>query len=301
MTSAESKQIRATLVSDIENLGRPVALQRAEWEAAVQSVSLPADISVTHVAVADIPGEWLISSNQPANANVILFLHGGGYALGSCITHRDLLARLAQATGWRVLAINYRLAPENPFPAGLEDAVSAYGWLLAQGLAPHQIVLAGDSSGGGLSLATLLKLRDVGVPLPLAGVLISPWVDLALTGESLQSRANLDPLVSREVLREMAGYYLGNHDPTHPLASPLYAELHGLPPLLIQVGDHELLLSDATRLAERAKQAGVTVQLEIWEEMWHVWHGWAQDLPEARAALEHIAQFLSQQVAATLR
>jgi acetyl esterase/lipase len=207
-----------------------------------------------------------------------------------------LAARLCLASKLRVLLIDYRLAPEHPFPAAVEDAGKAYQWLLASGIAPEQIVIGGDSAGGGLALSTLLWLRERDVALPGATVLISPWLDLALTGPSLHTRAEVDPLCSIEGLRLAASYYLGSTDAKTPLASPLYGDLHGLPPLLIQVGDHEILLSDSTRLAEKAKAAGVDVSLEIWNEMWHVWHGWAATLPEAQQAIERIGAFIQQQL-----
>ncbi len=293
MPSSESKRIRAMLVNGRESVGMPVQQLRQEWEDAVAGVPPPPDVTVPSVDVDGISGEWVARADRETSGTVILFLHGGGHNAGSCRTHRDLGARLAEAASARVLLIDYRLAPEFPFPAALEDAVAAYRWLLRTGFAPDRIVLGGDSSGGGLALAALVKLRDDGEPLPAAAFLVSPWVDLTLSDSSIQSRATVDPLVSIEGLRAAARYYLDDHDPRDPLASPLYANLHGLPPLLIQVGDHELLLGDASRLYETAKSAGVDVELEIWNEMWHVWHGWAGDLPEGREAFACIGQWLS--------
>jgi acetyl esterase/lipase len=195
-----------------------------------------------------------------------------------------------------VLLIDYRLAPEHPCPAAIEDAAQAYRWLLQQGIAPGQIAIGGDSAGGGLALAALVELRDSGVDMPAAAFMISPWVDLALTGESLQTRAQVDPLSSCEGLHAAAQLYLAGRDPRDPRASPLYADMHNLPPLLIHAGDHEVLLSDATRLAAKAEVSGVEVRLEIWEEMWHVWHAWAADLPEAREAIERIGAFVRQKL-----
>jgi epsilon-lactone hydrolase len=192
--------------------------------------------------------------------------------------------------------LDYRLAPEHPCPAALEDAVAGYRWLLERGVRPEQIVIGGDSSGGGLALATLVRLREQGVALPAAGVLLSPWVDLTIAGPSIQTRAAIDPLVSPESLRLAAGYYLGGADPRMTLASPLYADLRGLPPLLIQAGDHEVLLSDATRLAEQARAAGVDVTLDVWDEMWHVWQAWAEILPEGQQAIERIGAFIRRQL-----
>jgi acetyl esterase/lipase len=196
------------------------------------------------------------------------------------------------ASGVRVLLIDYRLAPEHPFPAALEDAAVGYQWLLAQGIPPSQIVIGGDSAGGGLALSTLLRLRDHAIALPAAGVLLSPWADLTMSGPSMQTRAEIDPLCSEAALRRAAHWYLAGADPTHPLASPVFADPQGLPPLLIQVGDHEVLLSDATRLAEQAQARGIEIVVEVWDELWHVFQSWASALPEARGAIEHIGTFI---------
>jgi acetyl esterase/lipase len=196
-----------------------------------------------------------------------------------------------------VLLLDYRLAPEHPFPAAVHDTVAAYQWLLACGTPPEQIVMGGDSSGGGLALAAMLWLREHALAVPAAGVLLSPWLDLALTGSSIQSHATIDPLVSQESLRLAASYYMGDADPKTPLASPVYADLRGLPPLLIQVGAHEVLLSDSTRLAEQARAVGVDVTIEVWDAMWHVWHAWAEVLPEGKQAIERIGTFIRQQLA----
>jgi acetyl esterase/lipase len=227
---------------------------------------------------------------------VLLFLHGGGYNSGSRKTHRALAAQLARAARVRVLQIDYRLAPEHACPAAIEDATQAYRWLLQQGMAPRQIAIGGDSAGGGLALATLIEIRDCGLDWPAAGFMISPWFDMALSGESIRTRAQIDPLSSYEGLYAAAQLYLGGRQPGDPQASPLYADLHDLPPLLIQVGDHEVLRSDATRLAEKAEKAGVHVQLEIWDEMWHVWHAWAEELPEGRQAIDRIGAFVRQHI-----
>jgi monoterpene epsilon-lactone hydrolase len=296
MTSPESRQIRATLVNDRETHHIPLAVQRREWHDAAAQVVLPPDISVTPVDAGGVAGEWL-SSPAASQDQVLLYLHGGGYNAGSCLTHRDLAARLCLASGVRVLQLDYRLAPENPFPAAVEDAAAGYQWLLERGFQPEQIVIGGDSSGGGLALAALLWLRDHGVALPAAGVVLSPMTDLALEGPSMQTRAALDPMISRESLARAVGYYIGDRDPKMPLASPLYADLRGLPPLLIQVGDHEILLSDSTRLAERAQAAGVDVTLEVGEELWHVWQAWAGGLPEGQQAIERIGAFIRQRLA----
>ena len=291
MASPESRRIRATFVNNQQTIETPIEAQRQEWEAAVAATNLQLKAVVAPVDLDRIYGEW-VTVHDSAAAGVVLFLHGGGYTSGSCKTHRALAAHMARAAHTRVLLIDYRLAPEHPCPAAIDDAVYAYRWLLQQGIAPQQIVLGGDSAGGGLALAALVALRDSGTAVPAAAFLLSPWLDLALHGESLHTRAQLDPLTSYNDLRQAATLYLGNLTPDDPRASPLYADLHRLPALLVHVGDHEVLLSDATRLAEKAHAAGVPVQLEIWDTMWHVWHAWADELPEARAAITQIGEFI---------
>ena len=250
----------------------------------------------TPVEAGGVPAEWVAAAGA-ADDRVILYVHGGGYVMGSIATHRELAARLSKASGARVLLVDYRLAPEHPFPAAVEDATAAYRWLLAQNIKPSRIVVAGDSAGGGLALATLIALRDAKVPLPAAGVGISPWVDMEGTGASMTTRAKVDPVVQKEGLLGMAQLYLGGKDPKSPLAAPLHADLSGLPPLFIQVGDSETLLDDSTRVAEKAKSAGVKVDLEVWPEMPHVWHLFAPFLPEGQQAIEKIGKFVQQQTA----
>jgi acetyl esterase/lipase len=227
----------------------------------------------------------------------VLYLHGGGYTMGSCNTHRALGARLAVVSRAPVLIIDYRLAPEHPFPAALEDALAAYRWLIEPGRPVHSITLAGDSAGGGLVIATAIALRDQGDRLPAAIVCMSPWADLAVQGESMVTRAKSDPLIGRESSLQHAASYVAQHDPRSPLISPVYADLHGLPPLLIQVGDYEVLLSDSVRLAERARQAGVDATLEIWDGMWHVWQAYAGYVPEAQQAINRVGAFIGQHLA----
>lgn len=190
----------------------------------------------------------------------------------------------------RALLLDYRLAPEHPYPAAVNDSVAAYWWLLYNGIHPRNIVVAGDASGGGLAVATLLSLRDAGDPPPAAAICITPWTDLAGTGDSLKTRVKVDPCLTPQSL-SCGHSYAGLHDPCLPLISPLYADLRGLPPLLIQAADDHILLSDATRLAQQAKEAGVPVTLEVWQGMWHVFHRHAPHLPEARSAIGAIGAF----------
>lgn len=255
------------------------------------------DITCEQVDAAGVPAAWVVAPGAESGP-VLLYLHGGGYVIGSINTHRDLAGRLSRAAAARVLLIDYRLAPEHPYPAAVEDATAAYHWLLRNGATPARTVIAGDSAGGGLTIATLVALRDAGEPLPAAGVCLSPWVDLEGIGASMTTRASVDPMVQRPGLLWFAGLYLGGANPRTPLAAPLYADLHGLPPLFIHVGTAETLLDDATRLAERAKAAGVDVTIEVWEEMIHVWHLFAAMLPEGQQAIEGVGAYIRQRAAA---
>jgi monoterpene epsilon-lactone hydrolase len=248
----------------------------------------------TRVEPADADGvaaEWVVAAGV-TGPRVVLCFHGGGYQTGSPASLRSLLALLSAAAQARVLSAGYRLAPEHPFPAAIEDALTAYRWLIAGGTPARQVVMSGNSSGGGLALGALVALRDAGDPLPGAAVVMSPWTDLDLTGESMRTRAASDVMLTPEGAREGADWYLAGQDPRHPYASPLYADLHGLPPMLIQAGDAEILRDDSTRFAAAAQAAGVDVTLEIWDEMPHVWHAFAGLLPEADQAVERIGAWL---------
>ena len=266
------------------------AERRAQYERAEKVFPTPSDVKVERVNAPVAPAEWL----RPPSAEpgrVVLYLHGGGYVIGSPRSHRHLAAAIAGAAGASALLLDYRLAPEHPFPAAVEDATAAYRWLLDQAIAPERIVIAGDSAGGGLTVATLLALREARVPLPAGGVCISPWVDLTCSGASYVTKADADPIVERSGVEEMARAYLGATPPRTPLASPLFADLRGLPPLLIHVGTDEVLLDDAVQLAERAKAAGVDATLEVYDRMIHVWH-WLPMLDEAQTAVEAIGRFV---------
>ena len=271
--------------------GPPPEVLRRQFAAYVARRELPAWLTATPVDAGGVYGEW-VDAPDVAHDRAVLALHSGGYTVGSCATERELAGRLSRAMGARALTIDYRLAPEHPFPAALDDALTAYRWLLRSGITPGGIAIAGTSAGGGLALATLLALRDAGEPLPVAAVLISPWADLTCTAESYETRAAADVVLSRPGLLEMAGYYLAGRDPRTPLASPRYADLHGLPPLLIDVGDDEILLDDAVGVAARARAADVEVALTVWPEMFHVFHGAAAVLPEAQQALDAIGVFV---------
>jgi len=214
-----------------------------------------------------------------------LYLHGGGYVICSLDSHRHLAAEVGRVSGTRTLAIDYRLAPEHPFPAAVEDTVAAYRYLLDSGIKPNRIALAGDSAGGGLVVGSLLAIREAGLPLPACGWCISPWVDMEALGESFTDRAAADPTVQKATIQMMAQLYLGGADPRHPHAAPLYGDLRGLPPLLIQVGAAETLLDDSIALARKAGAADVIVDLQIWPEMIHIWHIYFPMLAAARRAI----------------
>ena len=267
--------------------------QRARQKKTPRNVRLPKDIRCQPLTIDGVDAEWIETPDE--ELGVILYLHGGAYALGSIDIHRDFIARLAVATQMRCLAINYRLAPENPFPAALDDAITAYCWLLKQGVDTAKIVIAGDSAGGGLALSTMLRLRDIGEPLPAGAVCISPWTDLTLSGASIQQKATLDPILDISSLEMYARYYASEYELNNPLISPLYADLKGLPPLLIQAGTDEILLDDATQIAEKARESGVHVTLEIWDDLFHVFQ-LISILPETKNALRQIAAFVSQNI-----
>jgi acetyl esterase/lipase len=272
------------------NADQPIVQIRQRLDKMGNRLRIPERTKIEQIEIAGLSAEWITPHDY--TERIILYLHGGAYTVGSCASHRGLVGHIGQASRARVLLPEYRLAPEHPFPAALDDAVAVYRELLDDGMTPESLVLAGDSAGGGLTLSTLITLRDHGIPLPAAAVLISPWTDLAASGESIQSRAQKDPWLRADRVTKIAAHYHANVDPRDPRVSPLYADLHGLPPLLVQVGDHEILLNDSTRLAERAKEAGVDITLEVWEGMWHVWHimvGW---MPESQIAIDRIGRFV---------
>ena len=264
---------------------------RVWYEQFTAQFELPEDAAFEQVGAGGVSAEW-ISTPGVAEDRVVMYLHGGGYMIGSMRTHRSPLSYLSRVSDARVLGLNYRLAPEHPLPAAVEDSVAAYRWLLAEGVSPRRIAIGGDSCGGGLTIATLVALKYFGDPLPAAGISHSGWTDLAHTGDTFETKAEEDPLIDKEMLEGMAAAYLGDRSRTTPLASPYYADLQGLPPLLVQVGTAEVLLDDSLRLADRAKEAGVDVTLEVWDDMPHVWQAFASFLPEAREALDHCGQFV---------
>jgi epsilon-lactone hydrolase len=280
--------------------GMPPLPHEADWadqRAALESLTAMAppvaDVRCTPVDASGVPAEWVAAAGA-RDDRTVLYLHGGGYCVGSINTHRQLAGNLSRAAGARVLLIDYRLGPEHAFPAAVDDATRAYRHLLDAGMRPAHSAIAGDSAGGGLTVAALLALRDADLPMPAAGICLSPWLDLTQSGSSMQGKAAVDPMVQRDRLQRMADAYLAGADPKTPLASPLFADLARLPPLLIHVGTAETLLDDSTRFAERARAAGVPVTLDVWDDMIHVWHAFASVLPEGRQAIERIGAFLRQ-------
>jgi acetyl esterase/lipase len=277
------------------SVGKSVQNQRKALESFATLSMLPAKTRIEPVKVGNISAEW-ISARETLEKCAVLYLHGGAYNIGSLKTHRELAARLSKASKVKTLLVGYRLAPEYPHPAALEDVASAYRWLIDDGISPRNIVIAGDSAGGGLAIAALIWLRDAGEQLPAAAVCLSPWTDLEVTGKSITSLANVDPFLTPEWLQFMARNYVADNDPRSPLISPIYADLHELPRILIQVGSDEILLSDSTRLAERASGAGVEIRLDIWENMWHVWQFFAGQMPEGKRAINDVGEFIRKHV-----
>jgi acetyl esterase/lipase len=253
------------------------------------------DLEYETVDAAGVPSEWVRPAHRD-ETRVILYLHGGGYCFGSIATHEESVARLCVAARARGLVIDYRLAPEHPFPAQLDDARTAYSWLLRQGVDPSRLVIAGESAGGALTLSLLVALRDAGKPLPASAVCVSPWVDLELTGESMRENARFDYVPGR-LLAQYARWFVPNGDLRNPLAAPLYADLRGLPPLLVLAGGSEALLDDARRIAHRAKNHGTPVTFEVEPDMIHAWHLFARGFTRCQQTIDRIAAYVDASVA----
>ena len=292
MTVQELNSLLGLLTSRPKPLDPTPEMLRERFDKLADFLPSPDDLIYEPVDADGVPGAF-ISAPGADVSRCVYYLHGGGYVIGSVATHRILAYDLSKASGVRVLSMEYSLAPEHPFPAGLEDAVAGYKWLLQSGIAPEHVAIAGDSAGGGLAVATLLALRDRGIPLPAAAVCFSPWVDLEGVGESMSSRADVDPMVQKAGLLWYTGLYMAGGDPRDPLASPLHGALSGLPSMLIQVGDCETLLDDATRLAERLRAGGVPVELDVWDRMIHVWQLFAPILSEGRDAIDKAGVFIA--------
>ncbi|WP_053363151.1 alpha/beta hydrolase [Bacillus sp. FJAT-27251] len=295
MPSFRSYLFRKGIKIGIKKLGNlkqmDIDERRRKMDAlAMRFSKLPKNIEVEQTEIEGLYAEW-ITDNKAAANKVILYLHGGAYGYCSANTHRSLAARIMQEAGVRVLLPEYRLAPEQPYPAALEDALCIYRWLLRQGYEPGNIFFAGDSAGGGLSVAAALYLRDHEEPLPAAVICLSPWVDLTSGGESYTKNQNIDPYLNADGARATALAYAGGEKLDHPYISPVFADFIGFPPLFIQVGSIEILLSDAEQLAEKALKAGVQVDIKVWKGMWHVWQASGR-LRESKQAIREIGKYV---------
>ena len=296
MASKEAEAQKAMLIAFRESVlgtGEPPTLeqQRAGMAMIGESATVPEGVTVSETYAGGCRAYW----NDPegcAMDRVILYVHGGGYVIGSPKSHERLVGHIAKATGCRALNLDYRLAPEHPHPAAVQDATNAYRWLLAQGYAPEHIAISGDSAGGGLTLAALLSIKETGLPQPAAAVPLSPWTDMEGLGDSMTRNAPNDLMVQLEGLKGMAANFLGEANPRDPLAAPLYGDYAGVSPLYIQVGGDETLLDDSTRVAEKARAAGVDVTLDVFPEMQHVFQTSAGNIPEATDAVQRIGEWL---------
>ena len=284
--------VRAMLLSLLGGPDASIAFRREQSAVfAANQPPLPPGVRVEPTTLGGVPAER-ITVDGAARPCVFLHLHGGGYVMGDPPGSRGFTTALALSARVEVVSLDYRLAPSHPFPAAVDDAVAGYAALLDGGVPPERIAIGGESAGGGLTIAALVAARDAGLPMPARAVAMSPWADLTCGGASYVSRAGRDPLLTRGVLLDMATEYLAGAPASAPLASPVAADLTGLPPLLIQVGADEVLLDDATALASRAKAAGVAVDLEVWPDMIHVWQMFSGALPEADLAIARIADFI---------
>jgi acetyl esterase/lipase len=275
-----------------------VRSMRRVWHSLANALWTASGVDVRRAHVAGMHAEWL-TPEAPAARKVILYLHGGAYVFGNCTTHRQLVSYIARSCGVRALVIEYRLAPENPFPAAIEDSLAAYRALLEEGYAADEIVLMGDSAGGGLVMALLLSLRNAGEEMPAGAVMFSPWLDLTASGESMTTRERRDPWFKPPDMPIIASYYCAQDDYTNPLVSPVFADVSGLPPVYIQVGDDEILLSDSTRIAENIEAAGGEVTLEVWPGMFHVFQVFVHQMPESREAIAKLVPFVQSRLGIT--
>lgn len=289
MADAEIAALRSKLASRARS--DDYRQRRRDFDARSLEYRIAADVTVEPVTANGVSAEWT-STPGDSRESALLWVHGGGYVIGSLDSHRHLVSEAGRAAGCGALALDYRLAPECPFPAAVEDAVAGYRYLLARDIAPRRIAIAGDSAGGGLLVAAMVAIRDAGLPQPGCGWCISPWVDMEMIGETMTTKAAADPMVQKEGVAEMARLYLNGADPRSPLAAPIYADLAGLAPLLIQVGAAETLLDDAIRLAKVAGTAEVRVDLQIWPEMIHVWHLFHPELKAGLRAIEEGGAFV---------
>jgi len=299
MSNLISRFIKSTLLRRRLLAGDlPILERRQRMESSVRWLRPAKGVQVSPIIVGGqelgdpVPAEW-IEPADPSPTGVLYYIHGGAFVVCSVKTHRPLVSRLAKTAGVRALSLDYRLAPEHPFPAALEDCLTGYRWLMAEGFPTHQILVAGDSAGGNLTLAMMLALKQAREPLPAAALCLSPVTDLAGTGESIVTKAKVDPILDPAMAHNLVlECYVKGHDEYDPLISPLYGDLSGLPPILLHVGEDEILLDDSVRFSARARSAGVDVQLVIWPGMWHVFHVFAPFVPEANQAIEQAGVFI---------
>lgn len=291
MTEQQRKELDDILRHGPLDIGGDVDEQRALFHEMIAGIPVPGDVSTEQGELGGVPVVIVDTPGTDASATV-LYLHGGAYVLGSAADSVGLASDVSRRVGARAISVDYRLAPEHPFPAAIDDAVAAYRALLDEGMSAARIALVGESAGGGLVAATLAALRDIALPQPCCAAVFSPWVDMTVSGASVKTKADLDPVLTPEALRTRARDYLGERNPATPLASPIFADLTGLPPLLIQVGSHEILLDDALRLASRAAEHDVPVELQVWPEVPHVFQGFAALLDDAGRALDSAAAFI---------
>ena len=295
MASPEYHRIRDIIASRLVRSDRPINVEKFRANQDATARALPNQVVGSMVDAAGVPAE-MQKPDGATDENLIVYFHGGGYVGGSIASHRNLTGHLALHSRCRVLSVEYRLAPEHPHPAAVEDAVTSYEWAVAQGYEPGKIALAGDSAGGGLTAACLLALRDRDIQPPAAAMMISPWLDMGFTGKSMVANEGHDSSISAMGMPRIRELFLGDTPINDPLASPLEADLEGLPPLLIQVGDEEVLLSDSQRFAEKANDAGVHVELRVWPEMFHVWHACAGLFQEAADAIDEMVEFVKPRI-----
>ena len=296
MSTEQRETLDAILRQSAFPADSDVAEQRRLLRAAVSAQPLPADVTVTAAALGGIPtAEITVDRIEPRH--VVLYFHGGVYVIGDAFLAADLASQVGRRTGAKIISVDYRLAPEHPYPAAVDDALAAYEALLNNGTAPSDIVFAGESAGGGLAVVTLVNARDHGLPLPAGAYVMSPYADLTLAGTTMETKREVDPLFTRELLQARVTDYTAGQDASHGLISPIFADLSGLPPLIIQAGSHELLLDDAVRLAGQAAAADVEVTLDITPGVPHVFQAYHPILDEAAAALDRAGQFLSAQLA----
>ena len=292
--------LRSTLKRQLLNIDDVDSFRKMMGGSAGFGPGIPADVKVESLEISGVSCEWISFADSSADRAMVYF-HGGGYIVGGFDSHHGIAWRLAKASGLKVLLVDYRLAPENPFPAAVEDATACYRWLLDEGYLPEQLMIGGDSAGGGLAVAVLVNIKNLGLSQPSAAVLMSPWVELTVSGDSMDGNAKADPMLSRAALEFFAKNYLGDLDRKATLASPLFADLSGLPPMLIHVGSTEVLRSDAERLVEKIKQANGNAVLEIWPAMPHVFQLLAGWIPEGKDAVEKLGSFMRNRTTAGQR